>query len=139
VFATASRGGSSIVSYDIRHRRRRTLRSSGTTQFMNPSLYGSQFLYVSVSRCRQKLSVARRSGRGEKVLMSLAPLARRDEGHENGHTSQGSESGHCPGGERPASDTLLWTTALTRRFAYVTRLRLHADGTVTPVLLRLTR
>jgi len=139
VFATASPAGSSIVALDLRRHRRTTVRSSRDTQLLNPSVFGGQVLYVSVSRCRQTLRVARLSGGAERVLLSMPSTARRDEGHEPGHTSQGDEAGRCPGGSGAPSDAALWTTALTGSVAYVTRLQLHGDGSVTPTLLSVGR
>ena len=135
VYATASRAGSSIVALDLRRRRRRTLLSSATSQFLNPSTEGGRLLYVRVSRCDQSLRLRRLSGRGDRTLLRMAPMARRDAGHEPGHTSQGSEPSRCPGGVAAPSDATLWTTALTGSVAYVTRLDFQADGDATPTLL----
>jgi hypothetical protein len=65
--------------------------------------------------------VLRRRGR-DRVLLHGRPLARTDAGHEPGYTSQGSGTGPCP--YRPeGTRSMLWTTALGRRWAYVTLVR----------------
>jgi hypothetical protein len=139
VFGAASTRGSEIVALNLRRRRRRTVRSSSTSQLLNPSTRAGRLLYVKVSRCRQSLRLTRISGRRERVLLSLPSTARRDAGHEPGHTGQGSEPTRCPGGSRGPGGAVLWSTALTSSVAYVTILRLAADGSVTPSLLSVRR
>lgn len=140
VFGTASHRGSSIVAMDLRRHRRRTVRSSSASQLLNPSTSGGRVLFVEISRCRQSLRLARLFGHGERVLLSMPSTARHDAGHEPGHTGQGTEpSSRCPGGLQGPSGASLWTTALTRDIAYVTRLDLHDDGNVMPSLLSVDR
>src|SRR5204863_9465989 len=97
------------------------------------SLSGER-LYVDVTRCEQRLRLGRAPGH-DRVLLSLPPLAGQDAGRERGHTEQGRRV-PCRGRRRPTR-TMLWTTALTSRYAYVTTLRRDPAGAVTPTLLRL--
>jgi hypothetical protein len=119
VFHVAGRRGSRIVQVDLQSGRRRTLRRERHRQLLNPALLGQSVLYVVQSRCGQELRLAR--GRGERRLLRLPPPIERDEGHEPGRTTQGRRPGWCGGSS--GTTTRLWTTALTRSAAYVTRLR----------------
>jgi hypothetical protein len=134
VFASTSRGGSSIVALDLRRGRRTTVRSSRSSQFLHPSAFGGRLLYVEVSSCRQALRLRALSGRGDRILLSLPSTARRDAGHEPGHTGQGVQRRRCPSGSG-GGDAALWTTALAGSVAYVTRLAFNADGSATPALV----
>jgi len=138
VFSLTGLAGSALVAVDLRRRHRRVLRRALESQFLNPSLLPRGLLYVSESRCVQGLRLGRPGGGRERFLMALAPVARRDPGHERGHTEQGSECTGCPGGVRRPTTTLLWSTALSRRYAYVTVLRLGSSG-LRPRILRIRR
>lgn len=120
VYSVAGRGGSRIVIANLRTRRRRIAVRSRRRQLLQPSLRGPGLLYVSIDRCGQQL-VLRRRGR-ERVLLQARPLTRSDAGYEPGHTSQGSGTGPCPH-RSEGTRSMLWTTALGRRWAYVTLLR----------------
>lgn len=120
VYGIADRDGSRIVAFDLAHGTRRTVRRSRRTQYFNPSLLGTRLLYVSTGYCSQQLRIGGLTGSRDRVLLDMAPTARRDRGFEPGHTSQGSEPSRCPRGLRPPSKTILWSTALAPRFAYVT-------------------
>ncbi len=119
-YSVAGRRGSRIAIVNLRTRRRLTVARSRKRQLLNPSLRGSRLLYVAVGPCGQQLRLRR--GRRTRVLMTGRPLARTDAGHDRGHTDQGSGSGHCRKRFR-STQRMLWTTALGRRFAYVTLLR----------------
>jgi hypothetical protein len=139
VYSVTGVGGSRIATVDLRRHRRRTLRRSRASQFLNPTLVGRQLLYVSSSRCSQLLRLGPSGGGREHFLVGLSPIARHDPGHEPGHTEQGSEPGRCPGGVRPQASSLLWTTALSSRYAYVTVLRFGSAGLGSPRILRFRR
>jgi hypothetical protein len=131
VFHVAGSRGSRIVRVDLGSSGRRTLARSRSLQLLNPSVLGGAVLYTAQSRCGQELRLRR--GRRERRLLRLPPPARRDRGHEQGHTRQGRAPAYCG---RPGSGTAyrLWTTALSERAAYVTRL-----GPGGPELLRVRR
>ncbi len=119
-YSVAGRSGSRIVIANLRTRRSRIAVRSRRRQLLQPSLHGPGLLYVSIDRCGQQL-VLRRRGR-ERVLLHGRPLTRTDAGYEPGHTSQGSGTGPCPH-RSEGTRSMLWTTALGRRWAYVTLLR----------------
>jgi hypothetical protein len=139
VYSITGRGGSAIAAVDLRRRHGRVIRRALTSQFLNPSLLAGHLLYVGESRCSQLLRLGLPDRRHERFLVTLAPIARRDPGHEPGHTRQGSETGTCAGGVRRAARRVLWTTALSRRYAYVTVLRFGAAGLGSPQILRVRR
>ena len=126
----------SIVSVDLAHGRRRTLRSGTNVQYLNPSLLSGALLYVRVSRCAQELRLAR--GGRDHTLLRLKPMATQDRGHDPGHTTQGSRR-PCPGAPRPRGRRLLWTTALAAKTAFVTILGAARNGALTPSLLAVRR
>jgi hypothetical protein len=131
-FHVAGPSGTRIVVVNLSTGRRRTMLRSGARQLLNPTLVGSRLLYASISRCGQQLVLARH-GRA-RVLMRGRALAGTDAGFDPGHTSQGSGTGPCP--HRRSTANMLWTTALSARFAYVTLLR-TTTGAAT--LLRVRR
>jgi hypothetical protein len=135
VFHVATQRSSWISAVNLRTGKHRRLRTARHGQLLNPSILGSELLYVRVSRCSQQLRLGGLSGGSERVLLSLPALASEDLGHERGHTSQGGRV-PCPGRPRPTTTTL-WTTALTSRFAYVTSLRPARSGAMRPTLLQL--
>jgi hypothetical protein len=136
VFHVAGRKASKIVQVDLRSGRTRTLRRSRFSQLLNPSVRNRRLLYVSVSRCHQRLLFGRRrpARRRDRVLLSIAPSVRRDRGHDTGHTVQGRSPAYC--GSKRRSVFSLWTTALSRRWAYVTKVR---TGTSRARIVRLRR
>jgi hypothetical protein len=84
---------------------------------------------VRSSFCSQRLQVVRtRALRSPRTLLRIGANARRDGGHDPGYTTQGSEPSDCPRGTPRRTDTVLWTTALAGRAAYVTLLRPGAGG-----------
>jgi hypothetical protein len=138
-YAATTRGVSSIVIVDLATRRRRRAFSTRTGQLSQPALDGRRLLYVHATYCSQRLRVVRTSRLSDpRTLMTLGSAARRDEGHEHGYTRQGSEPSRCPPGTPGRTDTLLWSTALAGRTAYVTLLRPGAVGGA-PAAARIVR
>jgi hypothetical protein len=123
VFHVAGPGGSAIREVNLRTGRRRTRARSRGAQLLSPSLLGRALLYVRLGRCGQQL-ILRRRGRS-RILLRRGPLAGSDIGFEPGYTSQGSMH-PCP--VLRASRLMLWSTALSSRFAYVTALAPAAGG-----------
>ena len=134
VFHVATQRSNWISAVDLSTGKHRHLRTGTHVQLLNPSILGSQLLYVRISRCSQELRLGGLRSGNERVLLSLAPLSGQDLGHDPGHTSQGGRV-PCPSHPRPTT-TMLWTTALTSRFVYVTTLRAARSGPSTPTLLR---
>ena len=92
-------------------------------QYDNPSLAGNRLLYVRITHCEQSLVLRRLGARPfARVLLHAGPLALRDEGHERHYSTQGSEPTKCHP-ERARAASILWSTALTPRAAYVTAVR----------------
>jgi hypothetical protein len=137
VFPLTSRDGSSIVEVSTLGGPWRVVRDSLADQLLAPSLVGLTLLYLDVSRCTQRLLLGGLVGTTGRVLVARSATARADAGHEPGHTTQG-EHRPCGSGFRPGT-TVLWTTALTQRRAYVTELRLVRSGLVTPMLVGVSR
>jgi hypothetical protein len=134
VYHVAGRRGSALRMVDLRSGRRTTLARALGDQVLNPTLSGRTLLYVRISRCGQRL-VIRRRGR-ERVLLRGRALAGIDPGFDPGHTSQGSRR-PCPTGAR--TSRMLWTTALSPRYAYVAVVRLSAAGASNASLVRVRR
>jgi len=140
VFHVAGPRGSALRLVNLRTRRRRTLRSSPVTQYLNPSIGYHRLLYVVVTNCSQRLRVAPLGRLGRtRTLLAIGSTARRDAGHDRGHTTQGSAPGRCPHRSPHPTSLMLWTTAIARRAAYVTLLRPRRDGTVRTTLARVRR
>jgi hypothetical protein len=136
-YAATTAGGSVIEIVNLATRRRRRALAR-TGQLSQPSLDGGRLLYVQSTYCSQRLRVVRTSTlRGARTLLRIGTTARRDEGHEHGYTTQGSEPSRCPRGTPGRTGTLLWTTALAGRDAYVTLLRPGAGGA--PAAARIVR
>jgi hypothetical protein len=137
VFGVVRGSETRIVVVDLARRRRRTVRSGRTIEYLSPSLLGGRLLYVAVTRCRQELRLAR-SGR-DRVLLRRAPLAGQDRGYDPGHTHQGARR-PCGGGRRPPGSDVLWSTALAPTRALVTLLRVGgAGGATQPALVAVPR
>jgi hypothetical protein len=139
VYSVTGRGGSAIAAVDLRRRHGRVIRRTLTSQFLNPSLLAGRLLYVDDSPCSQLLRLGLPDSRRERFLVGLAPIARRDPGHEPGHTEQGSQPALCAGAVRRPARSVLWTTALSRRYAYVTVLSFGAAGLGSPRIVRVKR
>ncbi|HEY1358436.1 MAG TPA: hypothetical protein VGF21_09035 [Thermoleophilaceae bacterium] len=134
-YSVAGHRGSKIAVVNLRTHRRRTAARSRIRQLLSPSLRGSRLLYVAIGRCGQQLRLHR--GRRTRVLLRGRPLGRTDAGFDRGHTPQGSGTGRCPRRFR-ITRTMLWTTALGRRYAYVTLLR-PASGRGVARIVRVRR
>ncbi|HEU4703701.1 MAG TPA: hypothetical protein VFS37_14565 [Conexibacter sp.] len=132
-YAATTRGLSAIVIANLatQHRRRALAIRGG--QLSQPALDGGRLLYVRSSFCSQRLQVVpTRTLRNPRTLLRIGGNARRDEAHEHGYATQGSEPSRCPPGTPHRTGTLLWTTALAGRVAYVTLLRPGAVGATAP-------
>jgi len=129
VFHVAGPGGSAIREVNLRTGRRRTRARARRAQLLGPSLLGRALLFVRLDRCRQRL-ILRRRGR-TRVLLRRGPLAGSDVGFDPGHTSQG---GMHPCPLLRGSRLMLWSTALSSRFAYVTALAPRAAGARAAIL-----
>jgi hypothetical protein len=128
-YAATTRGVSTIVIVNLDTRRRRRAFATRIGQLSQPALDGGRLLFVHATYCSQRLRVVRtRTLRDPRTLLTLGSTARRDEGHEHGYTTQGSEPSLCPVGTPGRTDTLMWSTALAGRTAYVTLLRPGAVG-----------
>ncbi|HEU4656811.1 MAG TPA: hypothetical protein VFR97_04780 [Capillimicrobium sp.] len=138
-WAVATRRGSAIKARRLGARRARTgtlRRGSRGVLLTAPALDGHRLLWIRTTNGRQALRIgpARRGGGGRALLVQRGP-AGRDGGHGHGHTSQGVRPRDRHGPTRPAR-TLLLSTALSGRFAYVTRMPRRGG---TPVLVRVRR
>jgi hypothetical protein len=137
-YAATTRGVSSIVIVDLATQRRRRALAVRGGQLSQPALDGGRLLYVQSSYCSQRLRVVRTSSlRRPRTLLRLGATARRDDGHDHGYATQGSEPSRCPRGTPRRTDTLLWTTTLAGRSAYVTLLRPGAGDA--PAAARIVR
>jgi hypothetical protein len=125
VFHVAGPRRSRIDEVDLTTMARRTLRTSTLAQLTNPALDGETLVYVRGTNVQQQLTDGRR------VLARAAGVSRRDSGFERGH----SHRTRTPPARPPAAN-LLWTTALSARFAYVTLAPLRGG---TPQLLQVAR
>lgn len=123
VYHVASPAGSAIRLVNLRRHRRSTLLRSRTSQLLNPSLSRRGMAYVVVGRCGQQVVLLHR-GRTRVLLRGRAPAAQ-DPGFDPGHTPQGSMR---PCSRPTRTNRLFWTTALTRRWAYVAIIRPSARG-----------
>jgi hypothetical protein len=137
VFHRATDTGSWITAVNVVSGTRLRLRYSRDDQFLNPSVFAGQLLYVRASRCSQQLRIGPLRGGREHVLYEIGPLAGQDAGHERRHTRQG-EHLPCPFRPKPTAK-MLWTTALSATTAYVTVLCPRRGGRTTPTLLAVPR
>ena len=130
-YAATTRGSSAIVIANLATQQRRRALATRGGQLSQPALDGGRLLYVQSSFCSQRLRVVRtRTLRNPRTLLRIGSSARRDEAHEHGYSTQGSEPSRCPSGTPGRTDVLLWTTALAGRVAYVTLLRPGGAGAV---------
>ena len=138
-YAVATRRESRIVVERLDRGSRRVLLRSDGAQLSQPALDGGRVLFVQSSQCSQRLRLTRLGHPGRaRTLLRLGTTAHRDAGHEPDHTTQGSEASHCPGGTPHRTDTVLWSTALAGRDAYVTLL-LPGTAAGAPAAARIVR
>ena len=147
VFHVAQRRQSRIEEIYLPTRRRTTLRIGRSgAQLLNPSEEGGELLYVSSSAERQLVLAGPRRlrrGTGDRRLLRMHPVVRRDAGYERGRKRhrEGYPRGRAPRlAERapPGVTVTLWSTALAPGAAYVSRIRRTAAGT-SSAIVRLTR
>ncbi len=120
---------SRILEIDLRSRGQRVVRSSRSSQLLNPSLVGDRLLYERATYCDQRLVLGSLgSAAPGQLLLRIGGVASRDKGYEPGHTSQGSEPSRCPRPQAPRTHVSLWTTALGPAEAYVTELTPQPTG-----------
>lgn len=139
VYHQATREGSKLHALDLATGVRTVLASARRALLLNPTTLGGALLYVRSTRSRQELRL--RTGATERVLYSLEPTARRDIGREPGkrpHRRRGRVPRQPPRPLAGVTETL-WTTALTDRVAYVTRLRALPGTRPSATLLRVRR
>jgi hypothetical protein len=124
VFARTGPQRSMIVAVNLATHRVSRLRSLGRlAQLRAPSVTGHRLVFVQADQCRQRLRIAAlRSDAPARTVWTMGSTALRDSGHDGGYTSQGSEAGRCPRGTPRRTSVTLASTALGRRFAYVTLL-----------------
>lgn len=134
---------SRIVVVDLATGTLSTARQERRALLLNPSLQGGRLLYVRASYSRQELRlgpVTRRSPRKDSKLWSTVPTGRRDAGHEPGdiHKQHGQPHKLWKRPRRGVSTTL-WTTALAKDAAYVTRLRQISGRPLVSEIMRVPR
>ena len=148
VFHTAQRRRSRIEEIFLPTRRRAVLRlGRNGAQLLNPSEEGGELLYVSSSAERQVVLAGPRRlrrGTGDRSLLRMHPVVRRDAGYEPGRKRHhegypGGRAPRLPERAPPGVTVTLWSTALAPGAAYVSRIRRTAAGTASNVILRLTR
>lgn len=117
VYHVATRGLSSIVSFDLATTTRRTVRKSVTSLLTNPSLLGGELVYDRQTSRAQlvELGPLGQGGRDRAVYRLAAPSVH-DAGHEPGY------SRHTRNVPPHTAKWRLWTTALSGSQAYVTLL-----------------
>jgi len=71
VFATSTRLGSWISAIDLATDKVRRLRTSTKAQLLNPTLFGSDLLYVESARCSQQLRLEPVDRKGGRALLTL--------------------------------------------------------------------
>jgi hypothetical protein len=141
VHHVARSSASEVVQTDLRSGRRRVLRRATGAQLTQPAILAGRLLYVETSATGQRLRLGRRRperGGRDRTLLTLRPAIRRDRGAERGgNGGHGVTSPARPVATQPAGRVAtLWTTALTARAAYVTRLVARPGGRTTAELLR---
>jgi hypothetical protein len=136
VFHRAGPESSAIFSGDMRSGVLTRLARSRRTQLLHPSMRSGGLAYVAVDRCGQELRLADTDGENERVLLRLAPVARRDPGHEHGRTRQGRRATTCSHGRLGPSTHMLWTAAARGSDVLFTRI---ARETGVPEVVRVSR
>jgi cytochrome c biogenesis protein CcdA len=136
-YAVAGPKGSEITVVDLRTGARLRLRGRRALVW-NPTLLGGALLYVRTSDRTQQLRL--RTGGRERVLYRIAATARRDRGYERGHHPH--RRPYAPPHQPPRSPrgttVTLWSTALSARAAYVTRL-VNRRGRTSATVVRVRR
>jgi hypothetical protein len=143
LFHVAGASSTRIEGISLGTGARRTLRRQRRAQLLNPSALGDRLLYVRATYTRQQLRIGRlrpQPAKQDRELFGIVPTGRRDAGYEPGveHHKHGNPHKLPPRPERGVHDTL-WSTALSDRYAYVTRLRQLAGKPVRATLLRIAR
>jgi len=143
LFHVAGRSATRIEGISLVTGARRTLRRQRRAQLLNPSVLGDRLLYVRATYTRQQLRLGLlrpQSPKKDRNLFGIVPTGRRDAGYEPGaeHHKHGYPKRLPPRPRRGVADTL-WSTALSERYAYVTRLRQIAGKPVKAALLRVAR
>jgi len=126
VYALATPRGSEIRAVNLRSGRATTLRRQRGALLSQPAVRAGSLLYVRVTDTHQQLlrgPARRRSVRRDAPLLTIRSTTQRDAGDERGYSPQG----RLPLDQRRhplrPSRYVLWSTALTTKAAYVTRLR----------------
>jgi hypothetical protein len=143
LFHVAGASSTRIEGISLSTGTRRTLRTQRRAQLLNPSAFGDRLLYVRATYTRQQLRIGPlrpQSAKQDRKLFGIVPTGRRDAGYEPGveHHKHGHPGHLYPRPARGVHDTL-WSTALSSRYAYVTRLRQLAGRPVKATLLRVAR
>jgi len=131
--------GSVIDRIDLTTGAQQTLRSQRRVLLLNPSAAGGRLVYVrSTSRRQQLLAGPERRARvsHDKVIWSALETGRPDKGCEPGRCHALDHPHHAPPRPPKGRSDTLWTTAVTPKVAYVTRLRQRTGKPVAAVLLR---
>jgi cytochrome c biogenesis protein CcdA len=137
-YAVAGRRGSTIRLRNLASGGKPTVLRSGARVLLdNPALAAGALLYVRASARHQELLLGPASPGGrDRTLLRYRFTTGRDAGHQAGYSHQGRlPEDKLPRPLKP-SKYVLWTTALSDRAAYVTRL-LRAGGA--PDLVRVKR
>ena len=115
VYHAASSIESRIMLADLARGSLRTVRRSRADQLTNPSIAGDSLLFVLLSTSGQRLVHGTVGGPGsDRTVLRRGAVAPGGPGYQPGYSHQTLTR------PRKAADTLLWTTALTPRAAYVT-------------------
>ena len=137
-YATSTSGVSRIAIVNLATRGRRVVLATRVSQLSQPALDGGRLLFVQSTYCTQRLLVVRTSRpHRPRTLFEIGTTAHRDAGYAFGYDPTGSASSQCPRRTPHRTDTLLWTTALAGRDAYVTLLRPGAGSR--PAAARIVR
>jgi hypothetical protein len=114
-------GESRIVAVRLDSGRQEAVRRTRADQLTSPTVHGSRLLYVRQTSTAQLLQLGPLApGAGDRTLYRARSTNTRDSGYEPGH----SRVTRTPPAHVPAT-SLLWTTALSERHAYVTLLSLR--------------
>jgi hypothetical protein len=117
VYHVATRGLSTIVSFDLSTATRRTVRRSKTSLLTNPSVLGGELVYDRQTSREQLVELGPLGEGGhDRAVYRLAAPSVHDAGHERGY------SHHTRNLPPRTAKWRLWTTALSGSQAYVTLL-----------------